>query len=392
MQSERKRSKEGKKSGLLLFILLVVVILFLAYKAYLKSGNEDFVNIDIEKLISKVINKDSDETEETRIVEVKYEVKDKPCFEVYNNWIIKCTKYSVVALDRNGNEQWNISVLLDKPVLKSGKSGLLVADIGGRNVYFIKDKSIKWQKAVDGDIINADINDDGYTTVVHKVEGYRALMVLFDPDGQEIFRRYIVDTFVISSHVLSSGKQVIINSLDVSGASASSYIEFTDLLGNPFAAVVPEEGQMYPVLLFLNDGSFALLNDTTIIYYNKNREKFWENKYEKIYASGVLSGKYFIIAAKNDSSRSNLTDIFIINQNGNELEKLTIEGQVYNIFAVPRYDIAAINNKREIIFINSKGNIEGRCSSISDIQKVLILSKNEAALITKKSITIMEVK
>ena len=80
---------------------------------------------------------------------------------------------------------------------------------------------------------------------------------------------------------------------------------------------------MYPVLLFLNDGSFALLNDTTIIYYNKNREKFWENKYEKIYASGVLSGKYFIIAAKNDSSRSNLTDIFIINQNGNELEKLT---------------------------------------------------------------------
>ena len=57
MQSERKRSKEGKKSGLLLFILLVVVILFLAYKAYLKSGNESFVNIDIEKLISKVINK-----------------------------------------------------------------------------------------------------------------------------------------------------------------------------------------------------------------------------------------------------------------------------------------------------------------------------------------------
>ena len=55
-------------------------------------------------------------------------------------------------------------------------------------------------------------------------------MVLFDPMAVR-FRRYIVDTFVISSHVLSSEKQVIINSLDVSGASASSYIEFTDLLG-----------------------------------------------------------------------------------------------------------------------------------------------------------------
>ena len=393
MQNKRNSAKETRKSGFLLFLLLVAVIVFIAYKAYLKSNEGSFTSIDIEKLISKALN-ESEEAEEIKIVEVKYEIKDKPCFEVYNNWIIKCTIYSVAALDRNGKEQWSIPVLLNKPMLKSGKSGLLIADIGGRNIYFIKDKNIKWQKAVDGDIINAEINEDGYVTVVHKMEGYKALVVLFDPDGQEIFRRYIAETFVISGQVAPSGNQVIINCLDVSGASASSYIEFTDLLGNPFAVLAPEEDRMYPVILCLNDGSFSLLDDTTIICYSKNREKSWENEYRKIYASGVLSGKYFVIAVKeNDSSgRSSLTDILIINKNGQEIGKFAVDGQVYNIFASSEHDIAAINNKSEVIFINSKGKIQGRYSSISDIQKVLIFDKNEAAIITKDSITIMEVK
>ena len=218
-------------------------------------------------------------------------------------------------------------------------------------------------------------------------------MVLFDPESQEIFRRYIAETFVISSKVLPSGNQVIINCLDVSGASASSYIEFTDFLGNPFAALVPKEGCMYPVLLVLNDSTFSLLDDTTMICYDKNREKTWENEYERIYACNILSGKYFIIAVKDDSDgRSNLTDILIINKNGQEICKQAIDGEVYNIFSSSDHDIAAINNEREVIFINSKGKILGRFSSISDIQKVLILSNNEVAIITKDSMTITEIK
>jgi len=392
LQREKNSTKDSRISGFLLFLLLVAVIVFIAYKAYLKSNEGNFTNIDIEKLISKALD-DSEEVEEKKIVEVKYEIKDKPYFEVYNDWIIKCTIYNVTALDRNGREQWSIPLLLNKPMLKTGKSGLLIVDIGGRNIYFIKDKNIKWQKAVDGDIINADISEDGYVTVVHKMEGYKALVVLFDPEGQEIFRRYIAETFVISSKVSPSGDQVIINCLDVTGANASSYIEFTDFLGNPFAALVPKEGCMYPVLLVLNDSTFSLLDDTTMICYDKNREKTWENEYERIYAGNVLSGKYFIIAVKDDSDgRSNLTDILIINKNGQEICKQAIDGEVYNIFVSSDHDIAAINNKREVIFINSKGKILGRFSSISDIQKVLILSKNEVAIITKDNITITEIK
>lgn len=393
MQSDKREAKNSKASGLLIFFLLVAAILFIAYKAYLKIGSESFNNIDIQKLISKAISEvDSEAAEETKIIEIKYEVREKPAFEIYNNWIIKSTIYSIKALNKNGREQWNIPVLLEKPLLKSCKSGLLVADIGGRNIYFIKDKSIKWQTAADGDIINADISKEGFVSVVHKTEGYKAVIVIFDQDGQEVFRRYIVDTFVISTKIPPSGKQVMINSLDVSGANASSYIEFTDLLGNPFAALVPKEGEVYPVLLPLNDGSFGLINDTEIIYYNSDREKTWEYEYEKIYASEVISSEYFILAVKKKDSRSGLTDILIINKKGQEVGKQTIEGQVLNIFTGPEYDIAAISNKREVNFVNSKGKFEGRFSSISDVEKVLFSGKNEAALITKDCITIVKIK
>ncbi|HOJ11091.1 MAG TPA: DUF5711 family protein [Clostridiales bacterium] len=128
-------------------------------------------------MISKAIGEDSDkDAEEARNIEIKYEARDKTVFEIYNNWIIKCMIYSVTAIDKNGKEPWNMPVLLNKPLLKFSMAGLLVAYIRGRNIYLIKDKVIKWQTVVGGDIIYADINKDGFVSVVHKTEGYKALL------------------------------------------------------------------------------------------------------------------------------------------------------------------------------------------------------------------------
>ena len=383
-------AKSGNKSKLLLFLLFIAVIMLTAYTAYLKSGNKDLAKIDLKKLISTAMAESSYEEGETNVTEIKYEAKDKPNFQIYKDLIIKCTLYSITALDKNGEEQWSIPVLLNMPLLKSSEARLLVADIGGRAIYIVEGKSIKWQTNVEGNIINAHINEKGFISVVHEVEGYKAAIVIFDPDGQEVFTRYIADNFVLSCEVLPSEQQIIINSLDVSGANAGSYIEFTDLTGNPFAALVPEQGQIYPFLLSLSDNSFVLLNDTTYIYYNKNREKLWENKYKKIYASGVFSDKYFIVAANKDSVKDELTQVFILNKEGKEIAKQNIGGQIYNIST--NHDIAAVNNKREVYFINNKGGFENKYSSISDIEKVLFFNKNEAALITKNCITIIKIK
>ncbi|HOJ10511.1 MAG TPA: DUF5711 family protein [Clostridiales bacterium] len=382
-----------KKSGVFLFILLLIAIMFTAYIAYLKSNNIDISKIGLKKLVSAAIQGHEIDADNANIFEIGYEAKDKPSFEVYREWLIKCTLYSVTAIDKKGEEQWSIPILLNKPMLQSQGGRLLVSDIGGRSIYVIEGKNIKWQKAVDGNIINASINETGYVSVVHETEGYKGMVSVYDVDGQEIFHRYINETFVLSSQVMASGQQIIINNIDASGSTAYTCIDFTDLMGNPFAALVPEQGAIYPFILALSDDSFALANDVSIIYYNKNREKLWENKYKKIYGCKEISDKSFIAAVDdiNDTGgRQKFSGVIILNKDGRITARCPIDGQVCNISTFK--DIAAVNNKREVYFINSKGTLEGKYSSITDIEKVIFFNKNEAALITKSRIIIINIK
>lgn len=384
-----KEMRKNKKSGFFLFLLLSVVVIFTAYAAYLKTSNNEFHVLDFKKLIANITADNPIDEEEPKIIEIKYDAKDKPIFEVYKSHIIKCTLYSVTSIDKKGEEQWSIPILLNKPLMQSNGSKLFIADIGGRALYIIEGGTIKWQTSISGDIINAHINEKGYISVVHEAEGYASAITTFDPSGQEIFKRYIVDTFILSCQVSPSQEHVIINGLDVSGANVSSHVEFTDLLGNPFAALVPKQGEIYPFLLTLKDNSFTLINDDTLIYYDTNREKIWENKYRKIYAAGIIEDRNIVVAAKKDGTRDDDTEVYILNKEGKETRKLNISGKVYNMALWN--DIVAVNNKREVYFINSRGNLEKKYTSISDVDKVIFFSNNEAALITKNSIIILKI-
>jgi anaerobic C4-dicarboxylate transporter len=89
------KAKGSKKSRFVLFFFLIAAIMITAYMAYLKSNNMDFkkfLNVNFNKLISGVMAKHPSEMsdeEGVNVSEIKYETKDKPCFEIYKEWIIK---------------------------------------------------------------------------------------------------------------------------------------------------------------------------------------------------------------------------------------------------------------------------------------------------------------
>lgn len=386
---EKSEVGENKKAGFFLFLLLIVFTLFISYTAYLKSNEKGLLKVDFKNLISSLITENPTGTEKEEDIEIMYEVKNKPSFQVYKDLIIKGTTFSITALNKKGEEQWSIPILLSKPLMQSSQAGIFVADIGGRAIYLIEGNNIKWKTSVDGDIINAHINDKGFVSVVHKAEGYKGAIIIFDPEGREIFKRFIADTFILSCQVFPTSQQIAINSLDITGTNVGSHIEFTDLSGEPFAALVPEPEDIFPFLFPLTDNSFALMSDTTFVYYNKNREKLWENKYKEIYAAGVISDKSFVLASNQDSNKDNASDISILNKDGKEIMKQVVQGKVYSMSTFN--EIIAVNNKREVFFFNSKGGLVNKYSSISDVERVLFLNRGQVALITKNSIIIVKI-
>lgn len=379
----------NKKSAVILFALLFIGIMFIAFTSYLKSKDINISDVDINELFNRVIQKKADGEEGLKLWEIEFGVKDRPSFIVYKDLLIKSTLHGITAMDKKGDEQWGVPINMNKPLLKTRGTNVVVADIGGKLILSIAQKGVKWEKTIEGNIINADISKKGFITVVHEVEGYKGMVEVFDPEGQEVFKRYIIDTYVFSSEVLPSEDSVIINSIDISGIGAASYMEFTDLLGNPFAALLPRENQVYPLILMLEDNSFTVANDTSIIYFDKNRNEVWEKKYKKVYSIDIIANKLFIVAANNKNT-TNTSEIFLINREGKVLKSYPLNAKVNNISTYQ--DIGAVNTGREVYFINNKGEQIVKYSSMSDVMEVHFLSKNEAAVVTRSSIDIIKIR
>ena len=382
--------ESGKKPRIAIFILLFIVILLTAFTAYLKSS--DF-NIHMDKNFVKnilgVLGKIHLEEDSMKLCEISFEAKEKPAFAVYKDMLIKCTIYGVTAMDKKGNEQWSITAKMNEPLLKTKGHNLLAADIGGRQVLVMDARGLMWEKSFEGDIINAAISQKGFVTVLHELEKYKGIVKVFSPEGQEIFRRAIIDTFVFSSEVLPSGETVIIHSIDISRIGATSYIEFTDLMGNPFAALVPRENHVYPFVLALEDDSFAVVDDTSIVYFDRNRNEVWSKEYKRVYGAGIIDDENFI-AAVSSSERTNTCKIEMINKAGDAVGNYQLGDDAYNMNTCQ--DTAAVNTGREVHFISSKGNLVAKYNSISDIEEVHFFNKNEAAIVARNSIDIVKIR
>lgn len=385
-------AREGGIFKVLIFLILFVVISLTAYTAYLRSTNTGEIDIreSVSSMLSGLLTGQGDTYNAgTKLSSIDYVAKERPSFAVYNNMIIKCNVNGISAMNRNGNEQWSVSAIINKPVAKTGGQNVIVADIGGRQVFVVDDKGLKWEKSMEGDIINADINREGYVTVVHKREGYKGVVKVFTPGGKEIFERAIADSYVFYGNVMPSGETVIIQGIDASGIEAASHFEFTDLRGNPFAAIIPSEKRVYPFVFAFENDSFVLLDDTTIVYFDKNRNKMWENEYQKIYGAGIMNGEY-IIAAVKDRQTEGVCDVVVMNKSGTVTSRYPLDEKVYGIDTYD--DIAAVNTGREVYFINSRGNLFLTYSSISDITEVLFFNRNEAALVTNSNIEIIKIR
>jgi hypothetical protein len=385
-EREKVRSN-GKKSGAILFVLLFIAIVFTAFTAYLKSIDANINLNNIKNLFNSTIQKGVVE-EELKLREIRYEAKDRPNFIVYKDLIIKSTLHGITAIDKKGNEKWSFPIKMNKPLLKTKGLNLVAADVGGTMVLAIDQKGVKWEETLEGDIINADISKKGFITVIHEVEGYKGIVRVFDPEGQEVFKRYIIDTFVFSGEVLPSGESVIINSIDISGIGATSCIEFTNLLGNPFAALLPRENLMYPFVFTLEDDSFSIANDTSIICFDRNRNEVWEKKYKKVYSIDVIDDKLFI-AAVSSNDTANTSEILFITREGKVLKSYPLKREVNNISTYR--DIVAINTGREVYFINSKADLILKYNSLSDVLQVYFFSKDEAAIVTRNSVDIIKI-
>ncbi|MDP4092376.1 MAG: DUF5711 family protein [Bacillota bacterium] len=391
-EKNTSKGQASKKINILFFVILCLVIAGITFFAYARSQNIDIGSINILDIFRSGFSQKEDVSgKETS--EFQYDTKSHPVFSLSNDTIIECTKDSVKGLGKKGDELWSIPISMSNPMLKVSDYGILVADVGGKDVSVISGRNVKWEKTLNDNIINADINDQGYVTVVHEAKGYKGAVTAYNPQGGEIFTRFINETHVLSSKVSPSGNQVVISSVDTSGISTDMNFEITDKLGKPIKKMVKKDS-MLPYLTYMGNNNIIAAGDSHIVAYDKNGSEKWDLNFNdgSVYNVAVAQGKY-IVAAVTGGDKSGIllndTGIKIINSDGKQAAEYKLNSEVKNIRAYS--SMTAVNTGRDVYFITTSGKLAGTYTSQNEITGVQFFSKNEVMIITKVGIDIVSI-
>lgn len=394
--TENNISQEGSGNGvkIIVFIFLLLIISGTAAVAYLKSQDVDLKSVSLKDVIDNnfITRKIKYELSST---EFDYDANLNVAFGTHKGYIVKCSRDNIIYIDSNGNEQWTYPLSLNNPVLKTAGSYLLVADYGAKSLLTFSGKEMRWEKELDNNIINADINAKGYVTVVHGEERSRGAVSVYNRQGMNCFKIGKAENFILSSKVSSKVKSVFINSIDTSGISMNTVLEFADLSGKMLNSKIVKENTVFPSVWFMENDSLLAVGDSMFMILDKDfKEKLQQTVNGKIFSSCIADGKYAVVAANPEEAtgifESGSSGIWVYDANGEKITEYNIKGEVRNINSFN--NVIAVNSGNKLRFIDLGGELLAEYSSKEDIREVFFINRHEVLAICKDKFLVIKMK
>jgi len=391
-EHDEQSSRSFRLRNLIVFVILVLAVIATSLFMYLKSKNVDLENMSLKDIVNELIDINGNKSGNKIVKEIEFGTNEKHVFAVSKGLIIECVKNRVIAMNEEGEEQWVVPIYAANPVVKTAGSYIMVANLEGKEVYLLSGKTIKWDRKMDGNIINADVNEAGYVSVVRQEKGYRGAATVINKNGAQSINTKIAKKFIFMSKVSPSGKQFAINGFDASGVKSDAVVELHDFSKKNGVNLDTGDISLFPFVEYLDNGYLAAAGDSNVYLYDGEGKVKWTKKFDnkKVMCTDLLSGDSIVVALSDmDSSgkiTGNKTEIALINDDGEKTVIYSMDVRVKNmkIFS----GIIAINTGTSVYYINSKGELLGKFDSKTNISEVHFLNRQKTVLVCKSSLII----
>ncbi|WP_038287222.1 DUF5711 family protein [Acetivibrio straminisolvens] len=383
-----KTRQPSSRMSILLFFILIIVVVCTAAVAYLNSKGIDIKSISVRDVIANGFFIGDKDVYEVTGTLLRHEDSLNSEFEVHKSYIVRCTKNGIEYLDRNGEEQWIYPVSLNTPSVKTSGEYLLASGLESKDIYVLSGKERKWEKRLDYNIINANINSAGYVTVLHKGDRDKSAVSVFNKQGVFLFTKVLGETYAISSEVSPSGKEVLINCVDTSGISINTGLHLYTISGGIVSGKTFED-VIFPSIRYLNDDTIVAASDSAIYLFGRNLEEKWKKEISgKVFSLDIMKGKYAVFAYSDKGMIGTAGHVLIVDAKGREVADYKIGQDIVNIAA--NDDFIAVNTSKCVYFIDVAGRLRGSYTSDYLINEVKFLGSNEALAITKEGVIVLK--
>lgn len=315
-------------------------------------------------------------------------------FEVCDSGILACDKNGVCAYNRKGEQLWKYGGVYSSPIMKAAGQIVMLADVGGKNITVLENGRVKLEYSVQGPVINAGMNENGYIWVVHEQTGYRNAVTVISPYGW-LFTRNWVEDFTVSADISPDNSEILINNIDASKIRTGTNLVFLNLKGEVFSTITYEDA-IFPSVGYMKNGNIIAVGNNSVMCLDRNRKEKWRCGMEKnqLYSVFFEKGKYTAVAMSGENKagffEGTKSIIKIFDDGGKAAGQCTIPGQVKSLDS--NGEIISVNMGREVYFITNRGRIRGKYASDREIKSVELVNSSEAAVFTTDSVVIAAVK
>ena len=186
---EENKVKKINKKKVVNTIIIIICILLIISAVVLYTTNEKCREI----LDRYVFRK---EVYENNLPTIKIDSNKNISTYAYNKYISVLEENKLKLYNKTGKEETSMDVEISTPIFEANGDYLGIAEKNGQKLYLVNNKNIVWQKDIEGKISQINVNKNGYVSVIISGTSYKAVIKVFDLNGNELFTYYLSTTNV----------------------------------------------------------------------------------------------------------------------------------------------------------------------------------------------------
>lgn len=388
---EPKETKEKKvnKKKVIITIIAIIIILFLIIISAIYINNKN-VRLWIDKNIFRK------EVIQNNLPTIELNESDTQNIYAFNKYIGVLSKNQFAIYDNSGKKQDELNIEITKPIFYSNGRHLVIAEEKGQKVYLITDKGIAWEKSVEGNISQVEVNKNGYVAITIVDTINKTVVAVYDNTGNWLFNNILSTTRVVSTSLSNDNKYLALAEIDTSGTQIQSSIKVMSIeegKNNPSNSIKKvynsEKGDLITQIKYQEkDKLLCMYTDKIdVIKTDETTETISENKDKKVsFTSISLSNSAVMLEEKSSGLFTADSIVSIINPDNKNISTYTTEAVTKEIYT---YDnIIGLNLGAEVEFINTSGWLVKKYTAEQEITNI-VLSSSMAGIVYRDKIELI---
>ena len=388
---EPKETKEKKvnKKKVIITIIAIIITLFLIIISAIYINNKN-VRLWIDKNIFRK------EVIQNNLPTIELNESDTQNVYAFNKYIGVLSKNQFVIYDNSGKKQDELNIEITKPIFNSNGRHLVIAEEKGQKVYLITDKGIAWEKSVEGNISQVEVNKNGYVAITIVDTINKTVVAVYDNTGNWLFNNILSTTRVVSTSLSNDNKYLALAEIDTSGTQIQSSIKVMSIeegKNNPSNSIKKvynsEKGDLITQIKYQEkDKLLCMYTDKIdVIKTDETTETISENKDKKVsFTSISLSNSAVMLEEKSSGLFTADSIVSIINPDNKNISTYTTEAVTKEIYT---YDnIIGLNLGAEVEFINTSGWLVKKYAAEQEITNI-VLSSSMAGIVYRDKIELI---